>query len=196
MRLQRPVHAGLYVRGNFKGKKFYFAITRKRFVDSFKNMQSNPDYAKMFRGRPIRFALPLHPELSNDNLVTLPNTRATAKYVEIGKIHVRAEKLCEMGCETPRIYYEKYLGKPYRYFYAISSDVDAPNTGTLIKVDARTKSCKTWQGNGCFPSEPIFVPSPTGEMVSSELTLNIMKKKWFISGGRGHSTVCASLGFR
>ena len=39
--------------------------------------------------------------------------------------------LCQLGCETPRINYEVYNGHPYRYFYAISSDVDAENPGTV-----------------------------------------------------------------
>ncbi|VEN33800.1 unnamed protein product, partial [Callosobruchus maculatus] len=51
-------------------------------------------------------------------------------------------------------------GKPYRYFYAISSDVDAKNPGTIIKVDTITRSSKTWCEENCYPSEPIFVPRP------------------------------------
>lgn len=75
-------------------------------------MQKIPEYAKMFRGRPIRFALPLREKNSED-------------------VFVRPYKLCNLGCETPRINYEKFLGKPYRFFYAISSDVDANNPGTV-----------------------------------------------------------------
>jgi carotenoid isomerooxygenase len=99
------------------------------------NIQKNPDYARMFRGRPLRFVLPLK-DVSSDtfpetNLVMLQGTKATAHRLSDGKIFSQPELLCDLGCETPRIYYEKYLGQSYRYFYAISSDVDAENPGTV-----------------------------------------------------------------
>jgi len=46
-------------------------------------------------------------------------------------LYVCPEKLCNLGCETPRINDLK-IGKKYRFFYAISSDVDAENPGTVI----------------------------------------------------------------
>uniref|UniRef100_A0A1I8QDQ2 Carotenoid isomerooxygenase n=1 Tax=Stomoxys calcitrans TaxID=35570 RepID=A0A1I8QDQ2_STOCA len=200
------------------------------YLESIMNMQSNPNYAAEFRGRPLRFVLPLsnsskqttlqnengylgrrqrlmksmtlsaisarlqQPKLKrsqsdyedvtfienntnattddfnftakNDkykpfaNLVTLGNTKAEAYQLGGGPIFVHPELLCDLGCETPRINYDRYLAKPYQYFYAISSDVDADNPGTLIKVDVINKTCLTWCEENCFPSEPIFVPSP------------------------------------
>lgn len=63
----------------------------------------------MFRGRPIRLRIPLD---RPDETVT-------------------AQILCDLGCETPRIDYGKRLGRHYRYFYAISADVDLHNPGTV-----------------------------------------------------------------
>lgn len=93
-------------------------------------MNKNPDYARLFRGRPLRFVLPLEPKTDNrTNLVTLPGSSATASWK--GKdVFVKPEMLCNLGCELPRFNYS-LLGKPYRYFYAISSDVDLDNTGTV-----------------------------------------------------------------
>jgi len=51
--------------------------------------------------------------------------------VENDHLYVSPEKLCDLGCETPRIN-EFNIGKKYRFFYAISSDVDAENPGTVI----------------------------------------------------------------
>ncbi|XP_075148253.1 neither inactivation nor afterpotential B isoform X2 [Haematobia irritans] len=201
------------------------------YLESIANMQSNPNYAENFRGRPLRFVLPLknatisrtkipndshmgrrqrlmksitlsaisarlqQPKLKrshseyehvtfiesslntptrdyfnftgkNDqykafvNLVNLPNTKAEAYQLDGGPTFVHPELLCDIGCETPRINYEQYLGKYYQYFYAISSDVDAENPGTLIKVDVHNKTCLKWCEENCYPSEPIFVPSP------------------------------------
>lgn len=83
----------------------------------------------MFRGRPIRFALPLLP-VNNEGEIKIENCKARAR-VQGGEILVTPERLCDLGCETPRINYERCLGRCYRYFYAISSDVDANNPGTV-----------------------------------------------------------------
>lgn len=154
------------------------------YIDTMRGMQNNPDYAKMFRGRPLRFVLPLNypkksksmtnffsmsfdddtsinkTELLSNNLVKLKESSASAFAMPDGSIYCKPELLCNLGCETPRISYEKYLGTDYQYFYAISSDVDAENPGTLIKVDVTSKTCLTWCENNCYPSEPIFVPTP------------------------------------
>ena len=43
-----------------------------------------------------------------------------------------------MGCETPTIYYERHNGKPYRFFYAITSDVDdEESAGKIYKVNKK-----------------------------------------------------------
>lgn len=191
-------------------------------------MQQNVEYAKLFRGRPLRFILPLiksnflrkssslhkltrsiseasgitsfasmfirkneslnssfdagesefkdtqgfnrqnRPKaddngieaLLSTNLIKLGQTNCKAVKLSDGSIFCKPEQLCNLGCETPRINYEKCLGVKYRYFYAISSDVDAENPGTLIKVDTNTKTCRTWCEVNCYPSEPVFVPSP------------------------------------
>uniref|UniRef100_A0A1B0GMU1 Uncharacterized protein n=1 Tax=Phlebotomus papatasi TaxID=29031 RepID=A0A1B0GMU1_PHLPP len=148
------------------------------YIESLKQMQSNPDYAKMFRGRPLRFALPLNTSRipsqgllnkvfrrsdqkgAKENLVTLQTTQAKAYFKENNMIFCVPELLCDLGCETPRINYEKNSRKEYRYFYAISSDVDAKNPGTIIKVDVINKIRITWCEENCYPSEPVFVEAP------------------------------------
>lgn len=148
------------------------------YIESMKSMQNNPDYAKMFRGRPLRFVLPLkYPSKSKslssffnwtceasfekfENLVKFKETNSTAYQLPDGSIFIKPELLCNLGCETPRIHYERYLGVEYQFFYAISSDVDGENPGTLIKVDVINKTKLTWCENNVYPSEPIFVPSP------------------------------------
>ncbi|XP_017759905.1 PREDICTED: carotenoid isomerooxygenase isoform X1 [Eufriesea mexicana] len=184
------------------------------FVDAMKNLHKNPDYAKMFRGRPLRFVLPMKYPRSDVpleyNLITaktvnqglesfqdnsdrcenksgsefiessneIPDKvtkakrndyknilqrRAAAHRLANGNIFVKPELLCDLGCETPRINYEFYLGNEYRYFYAISSDVDLENPGTIIKVDILKKTRKTWCEKNVYPSEPVFVPDPRGK---------------------------------
>ncbi|KAL1123017.1 hypothetical protein AAG570_002105 [Ranatra chinensis] len=122
----------------------------------------------MFRGRPVRFVVPVDTSGSvgsgsSDNLVKLEGTKARAWRNAEGRLCASPELLCHLGCETPRFNYPLYLGKKYRYFYAISSDVDLEQPGTLIKVDTYTKTQITWSESGAFPSEPIFVPRTDSE---------------------------------
>lgn len=78
-------------------------------------MQQNPDYAKMFRGRPLRFVLPTLCQSGvsdvNENLINLASSKAEAYFLANGDVFVKPERLCNIGCETPRINYERYLGK-------------------------------------------------------------------------------------
>jgi carotenoid isomerooxygenase len=133
------------------------------YVESIKNLQSNPDYAKLIRGRPLRFVLPLDSKNFKENLITLKDTLATAHQMPDGSTFCNPELICDMGCEVPRINYEKYLGNEYRYFYAVSSDIDAENPNSIIKVDTLNKSSLIWFEKNVCPSEPIFVPSPNSK---------------------------------
>lgn len=97
-------------------------------------MHYNPNYAEMFRCRPLRFVLPLikpKKHLLRTNMVNIPNCAAKAYNVD-GNLNVYPELLADVGCETPRINYEKYLGKKYRYFYAIGTDVDSQFPGKVL----------------------------------------------------------------
>lgn len=183
------------------------------YVDIMKNLHKNPDYANLFRGRPLRFVLPMkHPQQNvplERNLITIntvnqanthssedaANTarsehgpqrldtddygkpgkaKASAHRLPDGNIFVKPELLCDLGCETPRLNSESYLGKEYRYFYAISSDVDIDNPGTIIKVDTVNKTKKTWCEENAYPSEPIFVPAPDGKNEDDGVVLSAL----------------------
>uniref|UniRef100_A0A1Y1L6P7 Carotenoid isomerooxygenase n=1 Tax=Photinus pyralis TaxID=7054 RepID=A0A1Y1L6P7_PHOPY len=148
------------------------------YIEALKDVQSNPDYASMFRSKPIRFVLPLIDSYGGievgKNLVKLPKTKAKAFLQKNRRIYVKPEKLCNLGCETPTINYKKYLGTKYRYFYAISADVDAENPGTIIKVDTLRKTTKTWCEDSCYPSEPIFIPSPNSQSEDDGVILSAL----------------------
>ncbi|XP_013142428.1 PREDICTED: carotenoid isomerooxygenase-like [Papilio polytes] len=102
-------------------------------------MQSNAEYAEWFRGRPKRLEVAL---------AAPTMTKVTPRL------------LADLGCETPRINYDLCNGRPYRYFYAISSDVDAENPGAIIKVDTSTGESWSWCESDCYPSEPVFISDP------------------------------------
>lgn len=94
-------------------------------------MQKDSNFAKTFQTIPGRFVLPLKPLVINGsrgNIVKLIETNAEAFYLSNGDIIVKPERLCEICCELPRINLA-FVGRPYRYFYAICSDIDCDKPG-------------------------------------------------------------------
>lgn len=76
-------------------------------------MQSDPNFGNSLRARPDRFILPLNPVSKSDthlNLVNLKNSKAEAYYLPNGEIIAKPERICDFGCELPRINND-YLGK-------------------------------------------------------------------------------------
>lgn len=67
-----------------------------------------------------------------ENLVKVAKSACRSYHLEDSTIYCVPEKLCDLGCETPRINDIKAEGKNYRFFYAISSDVDTDIPGTVI----------------------------------------------------------------
>ncbi|XP_046387976.1 carotenoid isomerooxygenase-like isoform X2 [Ischnura elegans] len=146
------------------------------YVDALKGAQQNADYASMFHGRPQRFKLPLHNVKENaSNKLEFSETHKADS-----PIPVRPEQLCDLGCETPRINTERNLGKDYNYFYAISSDVNIDNPGTIIKVNVKSGKTKTWGIKNIFPSEPIFIPHPSAQSEDDGVLLSAL-----VWGGEG-----------
>ena len=126
-------------------------------VDKLASAQSNKEYSKKFQGRPHRFVIPLNFESlseqasshlnprktlseltsSSDNLITLETSTfgACAQLVSPYKINLTPGKICNVGVETPTINYDAFNGRPYRYFYGVCADVDAPDcSGKINKV--------------------------------------------------------------
>ncbi|XP_061154472.1 carotenoid-cleaving dioxygenase, mitochondrial-like isoform X2 [Syngnathus typhle] len=124
-------------------------------------------YKSSSRAFPRRFVLPLH--VTDDtpidqNLNTRPFSAATCVKKSNTRIFCQHEDLHGDdlyrygGLEFPNINYELYNTKPYRYFYGCGSRNILGDS--LLKMDLNDKTLKVWHQKGCFPSEPVFVPSP------------------------------------
>ncbi|KAM6354102.1 LOW QUALITY PROTEIN: beta,beta-carotene 15,15'-dioxygenase [Alca torda] len=105
-----------------------------------------------------RFVVPLQYDKDAEvgsNLVTLPST-ATAVKEKDGSIYCQPV-LCE-GIELHRINYD-YNGKKYKYVFATEVQWN-PVPTKIAKFNVQTKEMLHWGEDHCWPSEPIFVPSP------------------------------------
>uniref|UniRef100_A0A2R9C4Q2 Carotenoid-cleaving dioxygenase, mitochondrial n=1 Tax=Pan paniscus TaxID=9597 RepID=A0A2R9C4Q2_PANPA len=116
---------------------------------------------------PRRFVLPLNVSLNapeGDNLSPLSYTSASAVKQADGMIWCSHENLHqedlekEGGIEFPQIYYDRFSGKKYHFFYGCGFRHLVGDS--LIKVDVVNKTLKVWREDGFYPSEPVFVPAP------------------------------------
>ncbi|MEQ2229503.1 hypothetical protein ILYODFUR_019530 [Ilyodon furcidens] len=138
-------------------------------------------YNSLCRNLPRRYVLPLNVDEQtplDQNLVMLPNCKATAKKTDSGEVYVTHEELHNDkllqygGLEFPQINYDKYNGRPYRYFYACGfGHVFADS---LLKMDVHTKELKVWRYPGLYPSEPVFVASPTAAEEDDGVVLSVI----------------------
>ncbi|XP_060027971.1 beta,beta-carotene 15,15'-dioxygenase [Erinaceus europaeus] len=130
---------------------FYLANLNKEFEENAK-LTTIPTFK--------RFAVPLHLDKNAEmgsNLVTLASTTAKALKGKDDHVYCHPE-LFDEGLELPRINYE-YNGKHYRYVFAIEVQM-SPIPNKILKYDLLTKSSLNWREEHCWPSEPVFVPTP------------------------------------
>lgn len=98
-----------------------FLLREQPITAHFVSMSFNEEFWRCFESR-----------YSVKNLINAKSTNCRAYHLEDGIIFCTPESLCDLGCETPRINDTTFSGKKYRFFYAISSDVDAQIPGTVI----------------------------------------------------------------
>lgn len=142
-------------------------ILKTLYIKALEEIASKPQpNTKLFSSRAKRYVLPLatggKEQDTDKNLVTLSHSEATAYRQSDGSILCNPELLTEPGewsPELPRINYEKYNGKKYRYFYAMAQKTGASRTH-LIKVDTVNKTTVSWCEKGVLPSEPVFLAQP------------------------------------
>jgi beta,beta-carotene 9',10'-dioxygenase len=91
--------------------------------------------------------------------------------VSLENKNIDSEVILKTPLEFPR-HHEKLDGKPYRYLYAIDPRDFIPgdlvagdlrqinDKRALYKIDLNSKDFLIWHEVDCYPSEPLFIPSP------------------------------------
>uniref|UniRef100_A0AAQ5YN65 Retinoid isomerohydrolase RPE65 n=1 Tax=Amphiprion ocellaris TaxID=80972 RepID=A0AAQ5YN65_AMPOC len=110
-----------------------------------------------------RYVLPLdiHREEQGKNLVSLSYTTATAVLHSDGTIWLEPEVLFSgprQAFEFPQINYSQRRGKEYSFAYGLGLNHFIPDK--IVKLNVQTKETWVWQEEDCYPSEPLFVPTP------------------------------------
>jgi carotenoid isomerooxygenase len=169
------------------------------FTKNLKSKENHVRFMANTRTRPLRFVLPLkYPPLKkhgcltkifkrstllDENLVTLESSNASAFLnSNNGSIFCNPEILCDIGCEFGRFNNDSYLGKRYKYFYAVCSDKEADCKVSLLKVNTDEKKIASWYEENAHASEPIFVPSPDAKEEDDGVVLSTIT--WYNDANR------------
>ncbi|XP_074646503.1 carotenoid-cleaving dioxygenase, mitochondrial-like [Tubulanus polymorphus] len=118
------------------------------------------DMGTCTRPKARRYVLPLKMVENGKNLVSLPNSKATA-IREGSDIILTYELLTdeETFLEFPVINYKLCSGRKYRYLYGLALGEDQVRN-KIVKVDCETREIKSWYDEKKFPSEMVFVQRP------------------------------------
>jgi carotenoid isomerooxygenase len=138
-------------------------IVKSLMVENMRTLQNRPK-TRMFTSRPLRYVFPLTysaDDKVDKNLITLNGSETKAYMQSSGTVLCFPEMLCDRPFEFGTLYYEKHYAKKYRYFYGVGMDIYSDFPGRLIKVDVETKKEWIWQEENVYPSEALFIPSPT-----------------------------------
>lgn len=85
------------------------------------------------------------------------------------------EVLFNQSTEMPRVPADR-TAHEYRYSYLTDATfpTSVKDRPPLYKVDAVMKTGKNWSEEGCFPSEPIFVPHPNSQAEDDGVVLSLV----------------------
>ncbi|XP_025080912.1 beta,beta-carotene 15,15'-dioxygenase-like [Pomacea canaliculata] len=110
-----------------------------------------------------RYVLPLNLSAAKvgENLVDPDYSRAQAKLQPDGSVFLKPDFILDgnnkVVMELPRINYDKFNGRKYRYVYG--TGIFGSNM-QLTKLDLDKREVVTWKEDGWMPGEPVFVPEP------------------------------------
>ncbi|XP_033641780.1 retinoid isomerohydrolase-like [Asterias rubens] len=135
-------------------KKFYLEYLRNGDANGKRNFP---------RAEVRRYVLPLNIDLTKTsrgvNLVTLPDTSATAVLHEDGVVFLTHDIFSPIGFDMPNIN-QRVNGRAYRYVYGNCNKSLGDFVNTIVKTDIKTRTCEVWHEDYCYPSEPVFVEAP------------------------------------
>lgn len=115
------------------------------------------------RASGTQYVVPIDIDMSNVsegvNLVTVPNTNATA-YKQGTQIILTPDEITGKGLEFPAIN-KKFQARKNRYYYASGLTSLAEFRNSVAKVDIQEKKCIVWRDDSNqVVGEPVFVPNP------------------------------------
>ncbi|MEU4392680.1 carotenoid oxygenase family protein [Kribbella sp. NPDC023855] len=106
----------------------------------------------------------------------IPLALPTRFRVQLASGTVTRETLSDEPLELPNIAYSHHNGRPYQFGYGAGArDRRGLNfLDQLVKLDTPTGATKSWYQDGCYPSEPVFVPRPAAVDEDDGVVLSVV----------------------
>ncbi|HEY1522868.1 MAG TPA: carotenoid oxygenase family protein [Solirubrobacteraceae bacterium] len=89
-----------------------------------------------------------------------------------GSGEVTVERLLDEAIELPRINYGRCNERPYRYAWGVGSA--GGWLDRIVKGDLVARTSQTWQQDGAFPGEPVFVAAPDAKDEDEGVLLSVV----------------------
>jgi beta,beta-carotene 9',10'-dioxygenase len=149
----------------------------------------------------------IYPDAEIVGRLDLDQMRSTEPTSVVGHLHrfridlttggVTSAALSDTALEFPQINYEANAGQPYRFVYGAGA-LGADFNDCIVKLDLDTGSSITWDDDGLYPGEPVFVADPDGHQEDSGLLLSVALDpdahcSWLIILNATTLTECARL---
>lgn len=87
---------------------------------------------------------------------------------------LRRRRIVDERIELPRINGNRYNGRPYRYVWGASHLDSSSFLDRIIKIDVTDNEVTTWEENGCYPGEPVFVERPDPNAEDDGVVLSVV----------------------
>lgn len=84
------------------------------------------------------------------------------------------EVLSDERMELPRIDYARAAGRPYTTVYGMGLGAGGGWTDQLVKANVEEGTTRVWREEGCYPGEPVFVPSPDANAEDDGVVLSVV----------------------
>lgn len=105
----------------------------------------------------------------------VPRGRPERLRLPLGGGEVRREPLASESIELPRINYRACNEREYRYAYGAGlRSADSDWFDQVVKLDVGSGEARTWSQDGCYPGEPVFVPSPQARAEDDGVVLSVV----------------------
>ena len=93
--------------------------------------------------------------------------------LDLAEKSVGSERLSDTGLELPRINYGRCNERPYRYVWGAGTGPSG-FLESVVKVDTRDGSARSWWQSGCYAGEPVFVARPEATEEDDGVLLSVV----------------------
>ena len=105
----------------------------------------------------------------------MPKATPTRYRMRLDGTVATAEPLSGQVLELPRIAYGTHNGRRYRYAYGVGCHGDGHDFfNQLVKLDVDDRTDHVWHERGCYPGEPVFVPTPGATAEDDGVVLSVV----------------------